>query len=57
MTTEAVNEFFAPIRARRAELAANEDYLLQVLHEGNARANAVAEETLRNVHTAMHMNY
>ena len=57
VTTEAVNEFFAPIRARRAELAANEDYLLQVLHEGNARANAVAEETLRNVHTAMHMNY
>ena len=57
VTTEAVNEFFAPIRARRAELAANEDYLLQVLHEGNARANAVAEETLRSVHTAMHMNY
>ncbi|MBW3069822.1 MULTISPECIES: tryptophan--tRNA ligase [unclassified Actinomyces] len=57
ITTEAVNEFFAPIRARRAELAADEDYLLQVLADGNARANTVAEQTLHAVRTAMHMNY
>ncbi|MDU7427675.1 MAG: tryptophan--tRNA ligase [Actinomyces urogenitalis] len=57
VTTEAVNEFFAPIRARRAELAANEDYLLQVLHTGNERAHAVASQTLDAVRTAMHMDY
>ncbi|WP_233188146.1 tryptophan--tRNA ligase [Actinomyces qiguomingii] len=57
ITTEAVNDFFAPIRARRAELAADEDYLLQVLSDGNARANAVAERTLDAVREAMHMNY
>lgn len=57
VTTEAVNEFFAPIRARRAELAANEDYLLQVLHTGNERAHAVASQTLDAVRTAMRMDY
>ena len=57
VTTEAVNEFFAPVRARRAELAANEDYLLEVLGQGNARANEVAAKTLDDVRTAMHMNY
>ncbi|MCI7456279.1 tryptophan--tRNA ligase [Actinomyces urogenitalis] len=57
VTTEAVNDFFAPIRARRAELAANEDYLLQVLHTGNERARAVASQTLDAVRTAMHMDY
>ncbi len=57
VTTEAVNEFFAPIRARRAELAANEDYLLDVLGQGNARANEVATRTLDDVRTAMQMNY
>ena len=57
VTTEAVNEFFSPIRARRAELAANEDYLLEVLRQGNARANEVANRTLDDVRTAMQMNY
>ena len=57
ITTEAVNEFFSPIRARRAELAANEDYLLDVLGQGNARANEVATRTLDDVRTAMQMSY
>ena len=57
ITTEAVNEFFAPIRARRADLAADEDYLLHVLHAGNERANAVANETLAAVRAAMGMDY
>ena len=50
---EAVNEFFAPIRARRAELAADEGHLLDVLHAGNE----VADRTLDAVRTAMHMDY
>ena len=57
ITTEAVNEFFAPIRARRADLAADEGYLLHVLHAGNERANAVANETLAAVRAAMGMDY
>ena len=57
ITTEAVNEFFAPIRARRAELAADEGHLLDVLHAGNERANEAADRTLDAVRTAMHMDY
>ena len=57
ITTEAVNEFFAPIRARRAEFAADEGFLFGVLHAGNERANAVANETLEAVRTAMGMDY
>lgn len=57
LVTEFLNEMLAPIRARRAELIANEDYLLEILHEGNERANAQADETLLEVRQAMQMNY
>ncbi|MDO4792216.1 MAG: tryptophan--tRNA ligase [Buchananella hordeovulneris] len=57
VVTEAVNDYFAPIRARRAELAANEDYLLQVLRAGVERANEVAQAKLDEVRTAMQMVY
>ena len=57
LVTEAINDYFAPIRQRRQELAANEDYLLQVLHAGNDKANQVASETLGNVRKAMKMDY
>ncbi|GAA1641291.1 tryptophan--tRNA ligase [Georgenia ruanii] len=54
---EAVNDMLAPVRARRAELAADEGYLLDVLRRGNEHANAVAEATLSEVRQAMHMVY
>ncbi len=38
--------FFAPYRARRAELAANPDYVEKVLQEGAERARAVATKTM-----------
>lgn len=57
LVTEAINDYFAPIRQRRQELAANEDYLLEVLHAGNDKANQVANETLDNVRKAMKMDY
>lgn len=57
VVTEAVNETLAPIRARRAELAADPGHLVAVLDEGNARANAVAEQTLGEVRAAMGMVY
>lgn len=54
---DAVNERFAPIRARRAQLAADPGYLRAVLAEGNERANAIADETLRAVRELMHQRY
>jgi tryptophanyl-tRNA synthetase len=55
--TEAVNERFAPIRARRAELAADPGYVRRVLRDGNARATEIANFTLDNVRKAMEMVY
>lgn len=55
--TEAINSYFAPIRARRAELVDDPGHLLAVLRAGNARANEIAEATLDEVRTAMGMSY
>lgn len=55
--TEAVNGYFEPIRARRQELVADMDYIADVLHEGNARANEIANQTLAEVREAMGMVY
>lgn len=57
LVTEAVNEFFAPIRAARRQLEAEPGYLASVLGDGNARANAIADQTLAEVRTAMRMRY
>lgn len=54
---EAVNDRFAPIRARRAELAADPGYLRRVLAAGNERAEAIADDTLRAVRELMHQRY
>ena len=55
--TQCVNEYLAPIRERRAELASNKSYILDVLHEGNKQANEIANETLNEVREAMKMVY
>ncbi|MDO4291259.1 MAG: tryptophan--tRNA ligase [Eggerthellaceae bacterium] len=55
--TEAVNGYLAPIRERREELAANPDYIREVLAEGNRRANEIADATLNEVREAMGMVY
>ncbi|MGB6455620.1 MAG: tryptophan--tRNA ligase [Streptosporangiaceae bacterium] len=54
---EAVNDRFAVIRARRAELAADPGYLRGVLAAGNERATAIADDTLRAVRRLMHQRY
>jgi tryptophanyl-tRNA synthetase len=51
--TEAVNEFLAPIRARRAAYAADLSYVRKIIQVGNERANAIADQTLREVREAM----
>ncbi|WP_406690957.1 tryptophan--tRNA ligase [Saccharopolyspora sp. ID03-671] len=55
--TEAVNGAFAPLRARRAELAADPGYLRSVLRAGNARATELAEATLAQVREVMGTRY
>lgn len=57
LVTEAVNDKFAPIRARRAELVADQGHLREVLARGNQRANEIADQTLEEVRAAMKMKY
>jgi tryptophanyl-tRNA synthetase len=57
VVTEAVNEYFRPLRARRAEVIADPGQLRRVLRDGNERAAAVAAATLAEVRAAMGMDY
>ncbi|NLD89920.1 MAG: tryptophan--tRNA ligase, partial [Lentisphaerae bacterium] len=45
--------YFAPMRAKRAELAANPDYVEDVLQKGAVRARTLAAETLRKARQAV----
>ena len=56
-TTEAVNNRFAEIRERRHAYENDLDYVRDVLHEGNRRANEIANATLAEVREAMGMVY
>ncbi len=49
----ALNEYFAPYRKKREELAKSRDYVEQVLRDGAARANAVADATMKKVRQAV----
>ena len=55
--TQAVNDYFAPIRERRHAFEQDLDYVRDVLRDGNARANAIADQTLDEVREAMGMVY
>ncbi|OJF13815.1 tryptophan--tRNA ligase [Couchioplanes caeruleus] len=57
MVTEAVNEFLAPLRERRAAYAKDPGLVRSVLRTGNARANAIADQTLGEVREAMSTVY
>lgn len=57
VVTEAVNGRFAPIRERREELLRDPDYIKDIIHDGNRRANEIAHETLCEVREAMGMVY
>ena len=56
-TTEAVNNRFVEIRERRHAYENDLDYVKDVLHEGNRRANEIANATLAEVREAMGMVY
>lgn len=55
--TESVNEYLAPIRQRRRDLENDLDYIKDILHEGNKKANLIADATLNEVREAMNMLY
>jgi tryptophanyl-tRNA synthetase len=57
VVTEALNDRFAPIRARRREVAADPGYLRAVLEGGNERARVTADSTLNAVRRLMHTRY
>jgi tryptophanyl-tRNA synthetase len=57
LVTDAVNERFAPIRARRAELVTDPAYLREVLRSGNARVRELSAKTLARVHECLHAIY
>lgn len=44
-----INEYFAPFRERRAEIAAKPGYVEEVLADGARRAKDIAQETIREV--------
>ena len=56
-TTEAVNNRFAEIRECRHAYENDLGYVKDVLHEGNRRANEIANATLAEVREAMGMVY
>jgi len=49
---QAINDFLDPIREKRASLS--DDDALDLIRRGNAKANAVAEQTLWQAKQAMH---
>ncbi len=51
--SESVNDYFAPIRARREELAANPDHVDEILLDGARRARVIAAEVLSDVKEAI----
>jgi len=50
---EKLQALIAPIRERRAQLARDPAYLMEVLREGTARARAVTQHTLDEVRTSL----
>ncbi len=50
-------EYFAPYRAKRAELAGNLDYVRQVMAQGAEKTRAVATQTLDLVRERVGLNY
>jgi len=50
---EKINEYFGPMREKRAELAADMDYVNDVLRQGAEKASVLARETLQKARQAV----
>ena len=57
VVADALVEHLAPLRARRALLAAEPGLVAEVVARGNAHANELADATLRDVRELMGMDY
>ncbi|CDK30535.1 tryptophan--tRNA ligase [Candidatus Babela massiliensis] len=55
--TDILNNFLEPIRIRRKEFEQNPDYVLSILKEGSEKAQSIGEKTLKEVKTAMKIDY
>jgi tryptophanyl-tRNA synthetase len=54
---DAINRFLDPIRERRAEFAARDGYVDDVIRDGSARARAECQSTLSQAREAMGLTY
>ena len=54
---EDMVNFINPIRPKAADLQANKDLLLKIIHQGADKARASASTTLTKVRNAVGMNY
>ena len=48
-----LNAYFAPLRERRDKLTENPNYVWDVLHDGDKRARAIAQQTMEEVRAAI----
>jgi len=55
VTADALNTYFAPIRAKRIRLENDKQYIQSVLKRGIEHARSIAEQTLIEVREAMNM--
>jgi tryptophanyl-tRNA synthetase len=53
----ALNDFLAPVRERRQELAGQAGLVEAILHAGNEDVRLVARETMERVRDAMGLVY
>ena len=54
---KALNAHLEPMRARRADVAANPERVREILHEGSRKARAIAQETMERVRAAVKLKY
>lgn len=55
--TEVLEAFLAPIRERRKQFEGDSEAIMTLLKKGNEETLAVAEQTMRDVRQAMHLDY
>ncbi len=54
---EDMINFMAPIRSKTSDILANEDYLVEMMKKGAAKANESAKKTMELVREALGLNY
>lgn len=54
---DVLENFIAPIRTKRIELEKNKDEVKKIILQGTEKTKSLAEQTMKEVKTAMKMNY